>query len=254
MQWDAVATHLAADPDDEAAGAGPLGDHGGRRRCTDAHVQPEHEDELQDQVQDGRAHGHPQRPDGVAQPTQVADPGQHQQHRRCSQEADPQVGACVAGRLPLRSQHPDEAVGHGGSDHGQDHAEAEGQPEALDGLLRCPMLFARSAQPGDRCGRAVRQEDAEAVAEHERAGGHPEATELCRAQMPDDGSVGQHVEGFGQECSECRYRQPQELPVVAPQAESKTGVGDHRASVGPLQVRDPTAPSGSDRVAGRGSA
>ena len=160
----------------------------------------------------------------------------------------------MAGGISLRSQHPDQAVRHGGSGHGQDHAEAEGQPEALDGLLRGPTLFARSGQPGDRRGRPVGQEDAQAVAEHEGARGHPEATQLGRAEVAHDGGVGQHVEGFGQECPECRYRQLQEFPVVAPQAGSETGVGDHRASVGPLQGHGPTAPSGSERVAGRGSA
>jgi hypothetical protein len=76
-------------------------------------------------------------------------------------------------------------------------------------------LVAGAQQPAHRRGRAVGQEHEHRVEAEQQARRDGQAGELGRAQVPDDGGVGEDVDRLGDQRAERRHRQPGDLPVVA---------------------------------------
>ena len=111
-------------------------------------------------------------PDGVLAAPKIANPGQHQQHGGCAQQADPEVGGGLVCHGAGGAQSGHDGVGRRDADHGQRHAEDGGQPQALNGLVGRPTVLAGTGQAGYGGGGAVGQEDAEAVAEQQGSGCH----------------------------------------------------------------------------------
>jgi hypothetical protein len=96
----------------------------------------------------------------------------------------------------------------------------------------------RSEVAGDAGGGAVGQEDAQPDDRLEDDRGDAEARELGRAEVADDGGVGQQEERFGDEREEGRDGQAQDLAVCL------AVVGVHRFTLGTPQ---------SSSIAGRRS-
>ena len=177
-------------PGQVAGGAQPLSHDGGGRRGADAVPEAHDEDEFYDQVQDGCADSHLEGPHGVLEPPQVPHAGQHDQHGRGTQQADPQVNAGLVGYVTFCPDQGHNPVSQGDAGGGQHHPENEGQPESLDGLVSGPAVLAGTAQPGHGGRRSVGQEHAEAIAEHQEARRHPQPGQRRRAQMAYHRRVG----------------------------------------------------------------
>ncbi|SVA14638.1 uncharacterized protein METZ01_LOCUS67492, partial [marine metagenome] len=84
-----VPSDSASHPGQVAGGAQPLSYDGGGRRGAYAVPEAHDEDEFYNQVQNGRADRHLEGPQGVLEPPQVPHAGQHDQHGRGTQQADP---------------------------------------------------------------------------------------------------------------------------------------------------------------------
>ena len=192
---------------------GPLHEHGGRRRRAHAVPEAEDEDDLEHQVDRGRADRDQQRGRGVLPSAQPADRRVRHQDRGHAERADPQVGLRVAGGGAGRPEAAHQRAGQHRDGQRHRHRHRDREPDALHRLVGRLPLVAGPEQPRHRGGRPVRQEDEDRVAGDQDRRGDGEPGQLRRAEVADDRGVGQHVHRLGDERAQRRHRQPEDLPV-----------------------------------------
>ncbi len=90
-----------------------------------------------------------------------------------------------------------------------------GQPEPVDALGERPAGVAGPQLTRHRGRGAVGQEDAQADQGAEHGGGDAERGQLRRAEVADDGRVGQQEQRLGHECEEGGHGQAQDLPILS---------------------------------------
>ena len=100
------------------------------------------------------------------------------------------------------------------SGSGQNHAQKQSQPCALNCLVGGPLLLAGAEQSGYGGGGSVGEEDEEEVANQQYRGSQGQSTQLRGTQAADDGGVGEHVEGLGGEGAEGGPRQAPDLSII----------------------------------------
>ena len=177
-------------------------------------IEPDDPPQPQEQVQRRRACRHEEWCAGVLQSSQVSGACEHDHHRGHAEEADPQVDRGLGEDLAVGPHEPQQGVRERGRGGGDDEAQAERQPQALDRLVGGLAFVARPHQPRHRGGGAVGEEDEHRVAEQQDAAGHGQPGQGVGAQDPThDGGVGQHVERFGHQRTEGRDGQAQDLAV-----------------------------------------
>ena len=131
-------------------GHAALGEHGAPGGAGDAEAGAVDQDDVERRVGGEAADGDHQRGAGVLQAAQHAGGGQHDQHRRDAERADPQVGDGVRGGGGRRRRRGRTRAGAPGDGHG-DHGGAEQQGAAR--CRRCPAGWRRGGRrrrPGGR--------------------------------------------------------------------------------------------------------
>ena len=124
-----------------------------------------------------------------------------------------QVVQGVADGFVGRAEAAQQRVCEGVSGDHEEHAEAEGDPHAVHADLpgAAQVLLAKGARHGGRDG--VGEEVHEAHHRGNERGGDAHAGEFCLAELADEGGVGEHEDGFGDERAEGGYGECEDAPV-----------------------------------------
>ena len=124
-----------------------------------------------------------------------------------------QVVEGVAHGFVGRAEAAQQRVCEGVSGDHEEHAEAEGDPHAVHADLpgAAQVLLAEGARHGGRDG--VGEEVHEAHNRGDERGGDAHAGEFCLAELADEGGVGEHEDGFGDERTEGGYGEREDAPV-----------------------------------------
>ena len=124
-----------------------------------------------------------------------------------------QVVEGVAHGFVGRAEAAQQRVCEGVSGDHEEHAEAEGDPHAVHTDLpgAAQVLLAEGARHGGRDG--VGEEVHEAHDRGDERGGDAHAREFCLAELADEGGVGEHEDGFGDERAESGYGEREDAPV-----------------------------------------
>ena len=147
------------------------------------------------------------------QPAERADLREDNHHRRDAPERVVQVVEGVAHGFVGRAEAAQQRVCEGVSGDHEEHAEAEGDPHAVHADLpgAAQVLLAEGARHGGRDG--VSEEVHEAHDRGDERGGDAHAGEFCLAELADEGGVGEHKDGFGDERAEGGYGEDEDAPV-----------------------------------------
>ncbi len=147
------------DPHEVRHCSDPLGDDGRERRRADPEVETEDQHDLDDEVEHGGSDRNIERPFGVLEAAEIADPGEGQQHCREAEERDPEIDLRIDGGFALSAHQLDQWVPAEVADAGDDNTDNEGKPQALHRLVSGLPVLAGAQQTGDRRGGAVGEED-----------------------------------------------------------------------------------------------
>ena len=124
-----------------------------------------------------------------------------------------QVVQGVADGFVGRAEAAQQRVCEGVSGDHEEHAEAEGDPHAVHADLpgAAQVLLAEGARHGGRDG--VGEEVHEAHDRGDERGGDAHAGEFRFAELTDEGGIGEHEDGFGDERAEGGYGEREDAPV-----------------------------------------
>ena len=197
----------------EGGSHAPLGEGGAGRRTGNAPADRVDEQPVQHNVDKRADRGDFERGDGVLQPAERADLREDNHHRRNTPERVVQVVEGVAHGFVGRAEAAQQRVCEGVSGDHEEHAEAEGDPHAVHADLpgAAQVLLAEGARHGGRDG--VGEEVHEAHDRGDERGGNAHARELRLAELTDEGGVGEHEDGFGDERTEGGYGKREDAPV-----------------------------------------
>src|SRR6516165_2390038 len=216
-----AALPIRAAGDDGQVGEGRrvLRDDRPPRGSGQAPPQAEDKDCIQNDVSRAGADRDGQGGPGVLEPAQHARPGQHGEHGRRTEQADPQIGDRPGGDGRRRAEcvHDERGERNPGREHGR--ADPAGQPQPVDPELDGGPAVPGAELPGDGGGGPVGQEDRDADQGGQRLAGHTQAAEGHRADPPDNGRVTQQEQRFGHEGAKGRDGEPQDFRVVRAAAE-----------------------------------
>ena len=191
----------------------PLGEGGAGRRTGNAPADRVDEQPVQHNVYERADRGDLERGDGVLQSAERADLREDNHHRRNTPQRMVQVVQGVAHGFVGRAEAAQQRVCEGVSGDHEEHAEAEGDPHAVHTDLpgAAQVLLAEGARHGRRDG--VGEEVHEAHDRGDERGGDAHARELRFAELADEGGVGEHEDGFGDERAEGGYGEREDAPV-----------------------------------------
>ena len=191
----------------------PLGERGAGRRTGDAPADRVDEQPVQRNVHERADRGDFERGDGVLQPAERADLREDNHHRRNTPQRVVQVVEGVAHGFVGRAEAAQQRVREGVSGDHEEHAEAEGDPHAVHADLpgAAQVLLAEGARHGGCDG--VGEEVHEAHDRGDERGGDAHAGEFRLAELADEGGVGEHENGFGDERAEGGYGEGEDAPV-----------------------------------------
>jgi hypothetical protein len=209
------------DDGDQDAGARQLCEHRAEGGPGDAEVEAVDEDDVEDDVGHVAADGDLQGGPGVLQSAEHTGGGQHQQQRGRAEDGDLEVGRGLVADGRAGAEELDQRAREHGSDHGDGRPDQDREPAPVDALGQRRPAVPGAEMPGDACGGAVGEEDAQADQGLEHGAGDPEAGELGGAEVSDDHRVGEQEQRLGHQREEGRHGQPQDLAVS----------GCHRPSV-----------------------
>ena len=147
------------------------------------------------------------------QPAERADLREDYHHRRDAPERVVQVVEGVADGFVGRAEAAQQRVCEGVSGDHEEHAEAEGDPHAVHANLpgAAQVLLTECTRHGGRDG--VGEEVHEAHDCGDERCGDTHAGEFCLAELADEGGVGEHEDGFGDERTEGGYGEGEDAPV-----------------------------------------
>ena len=124
-----------------------------------------------------------------------------------------QVVEGVAHGFVGRAEAAQQRVCEGVSGDHEEHAEAAGDPHAVHANLpgAAQVLLAEGARHGGRDG--VGEKVHETHDRGDERGGDAHTREFCLAELADEGGVGEHEDGFGDERAEGGYGEGEDAPV-----------------------------------------
>ena len=124
-----------------------------------------------------------------------------------------QVVEGVADGFVGRAEAAQQRVCEGVSGNHEEHTEAECDPHAVHADLpgAAQVLLTEGARHGGRDG--VGEEVHEAHDRGDERGGDAHTGEFCLAELADEGGVGEHEDGFGDERAEGGYGEGEDAPV-----------------------------------------
>ena len=191
----------------------PLGEGGAGRRTGDTPADRVDEQPVQRNVHERADRGDLERGDGVLEPAERADLREDNHHRRNTPQRVVQVVQGVADGFVGRAEAAQQRVGEGVSGNHEEHTEAEGDPHTVHADLpgAAQVLLAEGARHGGRDG--VGEEVHEAHDRGDERGGDAHAREFCLAELANEGGVGEHEDGFGDERAEGGYGEGEDAPV-----------------------------------------
>ena len=203
----------------------PLGEGGAGRRTGNAPADRVDEQPVQHNVYERADRGDLERGDGVLQSAERADLREDNHHRRNTPQRMVQVVQGVAHGFVGRAEAAQQRVCEGVSGDHEEHAEAEGDPHAVHTDLpgAAQVLLAEGARHGRRDG--VSEEVHEAHDRGDERGGDAHARELRFAELTDEGGIGEHEDGFGDERAEGGYGEREDAPVQRRRSGVRSGVG-----------------------------
>ena len=201
------------DPHEVRHCSDPLGDDGRERRCADPEVETEDQHDLDDEVEHGGSDRNIERPFGVLEAAEIADPGEGQQHCREAEERDPEIDLRIDGGFALSAHQLDQWVPAEVADAGDDNTDNEGKPQALHRLVSGLPVLAGAQQTGDRRGGAVGEEDENGEGDQQERRRQRKSGELRGAEVPDHGGVGEDVQRLGDQRAERGQGQGEDPPI-----------------------------------------
>jgi len=199
---------------EEGGGGGVLRDDRGERGGAHTHAQPVDQKQFQRQVGAVRDENDDEGCDGVLEAASEPDAGENRQEGGRAEQADPQVEESEGTHVLVGGEDAHGVGGDEEADGRHRQSEAECRPVRLDSVLdgAATVIGPETACHDGTGARREEVEDPEARGEHGTR--HRNAGQLRAAQVPDDGCVGEHVEGLGHEGPEGGKCQPEDLPVV----------------------------------------
>ena len=203
----------------------PLGEGGAGRRTGNAPADRVDEQPVQHDVYERADRGDFERSNGVLQSAERADLREDNHHRRNAPERVVQVVEGVAHGFVGRAEATQQRVCEGVSGDHEEHAEAEGDPHAVHTDLpgAAQVLLAEGARHGGRDG--VGEEVHEAHDRGDERSGDAHARKFCFTELADEGGVGEHEDGFGDERAESGYGEREDAPVQRRLGGVRSGFG-----------------------------
>ena len=218
MQRRRLATGGADHHPHECDGRAHLGEQGAQSGARDPQPLEQagavDEDDVEHDVGEVARDRHHERRPGVLEPAQHAGGGEHQQHRHGPHQRDVQVGDGQVLDPRTGAEQPHHGAGQRQRHRGDQGSDQGGEPEAVDALRERTAAVPRTDLAGHRRGGAVGQEDAQAHQGAQHRGGDAERRELRRAEVTDDGGVGEQEERLRDQGQEGRDGEPEDLAVV----------------------------------------
>lgn len=192
---------------------GPLRHHGSERRARDAEAGDVDEEGVHDDVRHESAHGDRQRRPGVLQAPQQAGHREHEQHGGEAEHREREVGGGLRRHRRRRAEQSDEERRSEPARDGEDDAQAERQPAAVDAGGHGPAFVAGPESSRHRGGGRVREEDHETDDRLQHRARDPEAGKLRDPQVAHHRRVRQQEERLGDQRPERGHGEPQDLPI-----------------------------------------
>ena len=129
----------------------------------------------------------------------------------------------VRRRVGRRTERCDQRLGGDGQRGREQHADDQGQPDAVDALGDRGPQVAGADPAGDGGRGAVGEEDADRDGRREQRAGDAEPGQLRGAEVTDDGRVDEQEQRLGDEGAEGGDGEPEDLPVLDPAAGPRGG-------------------------------